>query len=50
MFYPRINQIVGFYQQNVWKAPVNKWHFASKTQLTGFYIIGKLVENGLNFF
>ena len=21
------NQVVGFYNQNVWKTPVEKWHF-----------------------
>ena len=22
-----INQVVGFYQQNVWKTPLEEWHF-----------------------
>ena len=34
-----INQIVGFYYWNVWKVPVEEWHFkhfGSKNQLPGF--------------
>ena len=28
--------------------PVGEWHIAGKNQLTGFYISGILVKNGLN--
>ena len=50
------NQVVGFYWQNVSKTPVEEWHFkercrsvhfASKHQLPGLSVIGRLVENGL---
>ena len=41
------NQVVGFYYQNVWKTPVEEWHFSSKNQLPGLSIVGTLVENGL---
>ena len=27
MFHLRTNQVVDFYQQNVWKTPVEEWHF-----------------------
>ena len=27
MFHLWINQVVGFYLQNVWKTPVEEWHF-----------------------
>ena len=27
MFHLRMNQVVGFYKQNVWKIPVEEWHF-----------------------
>ena len=27
MFHLSINQVVGFYQQIVWKRPVGEWHF-----------------------
>ena len=47
MFDVRRNQVVGFYYQNVWKAPVEEWHFGSKNQIPGLSIIGTLVENGL---
>ena len=47
MFHLRSNQVVGFYQQNVTLPQMFFNHFASKNQLTGFYISGTLVENGL---
>ena len=51
MFHLRINKLVGFYKQNVWKTPVEEWHFfkhfTSKNQLPGFYVSGKLVENSV---
>ena len=47
MFHLRINQVVGFYQQNVTLPQVFFKDFASKNQLPGFYISGTLVENGL---
>ena len=43
----RISQVIGFDLQNLWKTPVEEWHFASKNQLPGFNIGGALVENGL---
>ena len=43
----RISQVIGFDLQNLWKTPVEEWHFASKNQLPGFNIGGVLVENGL---
>ena len=46
MFYLCINQVAGFYQQNVTLPQVFFKHFASK--LPGFQIGGILVENGLN--
>ena len=30
MFHSRINQVVGFYQQNVWKSPVEDGLFLQK--------------------
>ena len=30
MFQLRINQVVGFYMQNVWKTPVEEWHFKER--------------------
>ena len=47
MFHLCRNQVVGFYLQNVWKTPVEEWHFASKNQLPGLSVCGTLVENGL---
>ena len=32
MFHLSLNQVVGFYQQNVWKTPVEEWHFKVKMQ------------------
>ena len=40
-------QVVGFYLQNAWKAPVEEWHFASKNHLPGLSVGRKLVEYGL---
>ena len=36
------NQVVGFYLQHVWKTAVDEWHFASKNQLPGLSVSGKL--------
>ena len=47
MFYLCRNQVVVFYQQKVWKTPVEEWHFTSKNQLPGLSVGGTLVENGL---
>ena len=57
MFQLRINQVVGLYYQNIWKTPVEDWHFyssqmffkpfGSKKQLPGFHISRILVEYGL---
>ena len=47
MFHLWINQVVGFYQQNVTLPLVLFKNFASIKQLPGFYISGTLVENGL---
>ena len=47
MFHLCRNQVVSFYQQNVWKTPVEEWHFASKNQLSGLSVKGTLVENDL---
>ena len=47
MFQLWINQVVGFYQQNVTLPQVVFKHFTRKNQLSGFYISGTLVENGL---
>ena len=47
MFDLRINQVVGFYKQNVTLPQVFLKYFASKNQLPGFYISQTLVENGL---
>ena len=33
MFYLFRNQLVCFYYQNVWKAPVKKWHFKLRCRL-----------------
>ena len=44
MFHIRINQIVGFYQQNARKTPVKEWHFASKNQLPKWNIDRKWVK------
>ena len=41
------NHIVGFCLQNVWKAPVEEWHFISKNQLPGLSVSKTLVENEL---
>ena len=30
MFYLCRNQVVGFYLQNVWKTPVEEWHFKQR--------------------
>ena len=30
MFHLWINQVVGFYWQNVWKTPVEEWHFKER--------------------
>ena len=52
MFHLWINQVVGFYYQNVWRTTLPQVlfkHFASKNQLPGFFISGTLVENGLSF-
>ena len=47
MFHLCRNQVVGFYELNVWKTPVEEWHSASKNQLPGSSVNGTLVENGL---
>ena len=47
MFHLCRNQVVDFYQQNVWQKPMEEWHFASKNQLPGLSLSGTLVENGL---
>ena len=47
MFHLCRNQVVGFYLQNLWKTPVEEWHFASKNQLPGLSVGRTLVENGL---
>ena len=47
MFDLRINQVVGFYLQNITLPQVSLKNFASKNQLPGFYISQTLVENGL---
>ena len=47
MFHLWINQVVGFYNQNVNRSQLFFKNFASKNQLPGFYISGTLVENGL---
>ena len=47
MFHLCRNQVVGFYQQNVWKTLLEEWNFASKNQLPGLFVSGTLVENGL---
>ena len=47
MFHLWINQVIGFYKQNVTLPLVLFKHFGSKSQLPGFYVSGTLVENGL---
>ena len=47
MFHLCRNQVIGFYQENAWKAPVEEWHSAIKNQLPGLSVSGTLVENGL---
>ena len=47
MFQLWINQVVGFYYQNVTLPQVFFKHFGSKNQLPGFQISRTLVENEL---
>ena len=47
MFHWCRSQVGGFYYQNVWNAPVEEWHFASKNQPPGLFINEILVTNGL---
>ena len=47
MFHLCRNQVVGFYLQNLWKTPVEEWHFASKNQLPGLSVGVTLDENCL---
>ena len=47
MFHLFSNQVTGFYLQNLWKALVEEWHFASKNQLAGLSVGGTLVDNGI---
>ena len=47
MFHLCRNQVVDFYWQNVWKIPVEEWHFARKNQLLSLPVSGTSVENGL---
>ena len=47
MFPLWINQVVGFYHQNVNLPQVFFKHFASKIQLPGFYVSGTLAEKEL---
>ena len=47
MFHLCRNQVIGFYLQNLWKTPVEEWHFASKNQLPGLSVGVTLDENRL---
>ena len=47
MFHLFSNQVIGLYLQNLWKALVEEWHFASKNQLAGLSVGGTLVDNGI---
>ena len=46
VFHLWINQVVDFYQQNVWETQMFFKHFTSKSQLPDFHI-GTWVKNGL---
>ena len=46
MFHLWVNQVVSFDQQNATLPQVFFKHFASKSELPGFYVKGTLVEMG----
>ena len=44
--------LLTMFEKHLWKSDIlseDAGHFASKSQLPGFYLSGTLVENGLNF-
>ena len=46
MFHLRMNQVVGFYKQNVWKIPVEEWHAGrSLASLLKMSLFHKYISN-----